>query len=368
MARRNRNKEDEGTSLDSLMDALTNVVAVLILVLVLVRMDVTQKVADFLDNLKPATPEQIVQSQEMLEKTEEEKIKLMKLLDEAAPSPEEIQKAKTDLAILEKDAKTREDLLLEIEELRKLEEQARKQRDAEQKKTEDMQKRIAQLEAQLDQTPIPKAPPSTVVSIPNSRPVPRNAEKYYAIVHKDRVHFIDPFTPAEQYIDVAKKHRRDWVIERVKQRGADKYIYDQRKIVAYFKENPLTNSRGQKLFVPGHPYGPSLYIDIRPDLAKGGTHIDEMEEKRNLFADIMRKLSRNRRAVIMFRVHPNAFHTYLEARKIADQYKVPAGWEVRTNLQYRFHVHEVAVNRLKDPPPPKPPAGPRPPKVEPKLD
>ena len=102
------------------MDALTNVVAVLILVLVLVRIDVTQKVADFLENLKPATPEQVAESQKALQKSEDEKAELVKLLEQDAPAPAEIQKAKTELAILEKDAQTREDLLVELEELRKL--------------------------------------------------------------------------------------------------------------------------------------------------------------------------------------------------------------------------------------------------------
>lgn len=371
MARRNRNSDDGGMSLDSLMDALTNVVAVLILVLVLVQADVTQKVADFLDALQPATPEQIVQSEAALKQTEAEKTKLLKLLEDAAPSPEEIQKNKTDLAILEKDAKSREDLLVELEELKKLEKKSREAKEAEQKKTEAKQKRIAELEAQLDQTPIPVPPPATVVSIPNSRPIPKSAQIYYAIVHKDRVHFIDPFTPADKYIEVAKKNRKDWVLKRVKQKGADKYIYDQRKIVEYFKQNPLMNSRGQKILVPGHPYGPSLYIDIKPDLANGGTTIDQLSQNRSQFGDIMRKLSSNRRAVVMFRVHPNGFDTYLAARKVAERRRVAAGWEVHGWGQYRFHVGEIQVNALKARPPADPNAKPRPPsppRIGPKLD
>ena len=371
MARRNKNSNDEGMSLDSLMDALTNVVAMLILVLVLVQADVSQKVSDFLDNLKPATPEEIVQSEAALKQTEAEKVKLLKLLEDAAPNPEEIQKEKTDLAILEKDAKSREDLLVELEELKKMEKKSREVKEAEQKKTEAKQKRIAELEAQLDQTPMPVLPPATVVNIPNTRPIPKNAKIYRAIVYKDRVHFIDPFTPADQYIDTAKKNRKDWVQNRVKQKGLDKYIYDQRKIVAYFKQKPLTNSRGQKIVVPGHPTGTSLYIDIKPDLVKGGTSIDELSQKRNLFADIMRKLSSNRGAVVMFRVNPNGFDAYLAARRVAEHYKVAAGWEISTWGQYRFYAREIAVNRLKDPPPPKPDTGPKPPKppkIDPKLD
>ena len=40
MGRRRKSSSDEGVNLDSLMDALTNVVAVLILVLLLVQADV----------------------------------------------------------------------------------------------------------------------------------------------------------------------------------------------------------------------------------------------------------------------------------------------------------------------------------------
>ena len=170
---------------------------------------------------------------------------------------------------------------------------------------------------------------------------------------------------------MAKKNRKDWVLKRIKQKGADKYIYDQRKIVAYFNQNPLMNSRGQKILVPGHPYGPSLYIDIKPDLANGGTSIEELSQNRSQFGDIMRKLSSNRRAVVMFRVHPNGFDTYLAARKVAERWRVAAGWEVHAGGLYRFHVSEIPVNALKARPPADPNAKPRPPsppRIGPKLD
>ena len=59
MARRNNNQEEGGLNLDSLMDALTNVVAVLILVLLLVQANVTQKIQAFIEDLEPATQEQV---------------------------------------------------------------------------------------------------------------------------------------------------------------------------------------------------------------------------------------------------------------------------------------------------------------------
>eukprot|EP01043_Picozoa_sp_COSAG02_P115537 COSAG02_NODE_51906_length_311_cov_0.726415_1_plen_50_part_10 len=42
------------------------------------------------------------------------------------------------------------------------------------KKTETQQRRIAELEAQLDQTPMPVPPPATVVNIPHRRSFPKN--------------------------------------------------------------------------------------------------------------------------------------------------------------------------------------------------
>jgi len=67
MARRRKSNLEEGVNLDSLMDALTNVVAVLILVLILVQADVSKKVVDFLEGLEPATSEQVEASKKEVE-------------------------------------------------------------------------------------------------------------------------------------------------------------------------------------------------------------------------------------------------------------------------------------------------------------
>ena len=80
MARRRSSNSDEGVNLDSLMDALTNVVAVLILVLLLVQADVAQKVVQFLEGLKPATPEQIVEAKKTVEELEQKQTRLDQLL------------------------------------------------------------------------------------------------------------------------------------------------------------------------------------------------------------------------------------------------------------------------------------------------
>lgn len=393
MARR-RNSGGDGVSLDSLMDALTNVVAVLILVLLLVSADVKQKVEQFFDDIEPATPEQIEESKKKIEELEKEQQKLDQLLSEDPPSPEDIEAEKRKLALLEKtiedtEKKNRE-LLANLEQLKKLEAQKRKQRDQEEKKTTFMQEEISRLEALLDETPVLSIP-ATEVSIPVSRPVPKNSETYYAIVTQDRLHFIDPFTPVETLEDQVKKNDRKWLVERTKRAGERIRIYDQAKLAEYFASFDFKNTRKQQIKIVTNPIHTRVSMNIIPDLKEGGTHIDEMNAPSNTFISILKKLRNNKKAVIFFVVDPKSFNTYLQARSLTDKAGISAGWEMNSmsfdtetgrgnvNAQGSFGMmlKELEVTRLKDPPPPPPkpknppkkepkPAGP--PKIGPKLD
>lgn len=366
MARRAKNN-DEGVNLDSLMDALTNVVAVLILVLILVQTEVTNKVQEFFENLEPATPEQVEKSKLALAKLEEKKKEQEEKLKEEPPTPEQIEEEKRKIALLEKDAVLDESLLANLSRLRELEAEARKERDLEQEESNTLQKEIAELEARLDDTPVLEAAPPTVVTIPNSRDIPSNAIIYYALVMNQRVHFIDPYTPAEKYYEITKKNRTEWLRQRIKQKGTDRYILDHKKVMDAFKDFDFGNTRNQKVFLPAVPVQVRLALDIVPDREEGGTSLEELSLPNNNFADILKVLSRDRKAVLMFRVNPDSFNTYLVARQLADDAGVPAGWEVNGQDRYRHPLVEVEVNRLQEPPEAKP-AVPRPPRVGPKLD
>ena len=139
MPRRRNSGSEGGVSLDSLMDALTNVVAVLILVLILVQADVSQKVAEFLENMKPATAEEVAESKRELERIQESLGQRRILMTKDASTPAELEKERRQLALLEKTAKDDSELLADLEQLRKLEEKLRKERDAEQAKTQKVQ-------------------------------------------------------------------------------------------------------------------------------------------------------------------------------------------------------------------------------------
>lgn len=366
MARRRKSGSDEGVNLDSLMDALTNVVAVLILVLLLVQADVSQKVVQFLEGLLPATPEEIAASEEKKKELVKTKIITENLLSQEAPTPEQIEAEKRQLALLEENVKTNEELLADLEELKKLEKKARKNRDDEAKITKEIQDEIARLEALLDDTPILKIEP-TVVKIPASRPVPNHAEVYHAIVINDRVHFIDPFTPLELFEDEFRTNKRHFPNERKKRQGADRYIYESGPILKHFEDFDFKNSRNQKVKLVANPVATRMQIAISPDLKNGGTSLEDLDKKDNNFAKILYKLSGNIRSVLMFHVHPNSFNTYLRARQLADKARVSAGWEVKHMNAYYIRIDDVEIRREQEPPPSKP--GPeRPPTLPPKID
>ncbi|MEP4807880.1 MAG: hypothetical protein ABJ118_04785 [Luteolibacter sp.] len=352
------------------MDALTNVVAVLILVLILVQADVTQKVQKFLEDLLPATPEEVIASQERVEELKEKNKRIEEMMKEDAPSPEEIEEETRRLALLEKSTRESRAKLAELDKLRDLEKKAREERDAESAETVAVQDEIAKLEALLDETPAPKPDTPTVVNIPNSRPIPNDAKIYHAMVLRGRVHIIDPYTPLELFEEEFKKNRSDWLIERISQKGADKYIYDGVKIAKHFENFDWKNSRGQRIEIRTNPTSNRIQLVITPDLEKGGTPTGELATPGSGYSKAAVVISRDFKGILLFRVSPDSFDTYLEARTLADKANIPAGWEINGAPFYSVTIDDIEVKRLEEPEPrpdntPRPPG---PPPVKPKLD
>ena len=88
------------------MDALTNVVAVLILDFLLVQADVSQKVVQSLEGLLPATPEEVAASEDKKRELVKTKVITENLLSQEAPTAQQIEAEKRQLALLEKNVKT----------------------------------------------------------------------------------------------------------------------------------------------------------------------------------------------------------------------------------------------------------------------
>lgn len=357
------------------MDALTNVVAVLILVLILVQADVTQKVQKFLDDLLPATPEEVAQSKQHIKDLQQRLLVTQARLRDEPPTPAEIEEEKRQIALLEKSMEDTSNLLAELEQLRHLEKKIREQRDLESDKTIAIQKEIAKLEAMLDETPTIKPDTPTVVNIPNSRPIPEDAVISYGIAWNDRIHIIDPTTPLKLFNRELERNRSKWSIQRIKRKGTDAFVYDREKIEKHFKDFDWKNPQGQKVELSMPPTSTIIRLIIRLDLEKGGTPMEELGQPNNAFAKAVAALKRDFDSVLMFRVHPSSFNAYLRARELIDKVNIPAGWEMNWHPHYVTVIPDAYVQRTVEPPPkpavppkPGPPPPPKPPPLKPKLD
>ncbi|TAE89535.1 MAG: hypothetical protein EAZ81_12785 [Verrucomicrobia bacterium] len=209
----------------------------------------------------------------------------------------------------------------------------------------------------LDQTPIPKAPEATVVRIPNSRDIPETAEILYCFIVGDQAHFVD-MTEAKNLIMAEFKSNERNLIHSVRKipKKADKKIYDQDKVVSLFQQKNL-RVRNQTIAVPYHKPYTNMYYRLSFDPKKGDATLADMQQERGRFHNICARVRQSSRNVLIFKVHPNGFATYIKAREIADKMNIACGWEidVSTSLIGRL---DFEVNRLEAPPAKKPGAAP----------
>lgn len=358
MARRKSNDE-QGVSMDSLMDALTNVVAVLIVILILLQVDVGQTVERMLNELEPATPEQIEIAQLEKQKVVEQISKQQQMLKAPEPTPQEIGAIQADLSILEVSLKNHEMSLMELSALQKKVDEQKPIEAAEKKKTDAILAEIARIKAQIDQTPIPKAPEATVVRIPNSRDIPESAQIFYCFIHQDQATLVDAIEGQKLIMAEMKRHERE-LIHSVKKvpKKPDAILYDQEKVVSHFKQRDL-KIRNLNVTIPYNKTRNYLNMRITFDPKKGDASLVDMEQPKGRFHKVCEFVRNTPRCVIIFKVHPNGFATYLKAREIADEMNIPCGWEIDPNNAYQERV-DFRVTNLEEPPPQTTPQKPNP--------
>ncbi len=348
MARKQSNNE-QAVSMDSLMDALTNVVAVLIVILILLQLDVEQAATRLIKELLPASEEQIALAKKQKETLAGQISKQKNLLDAPKPSPQALSKMNADISLLEKSLASHQVELMEVDKL-KIRLDGEKLIEAKESKiTENILSEISRIKSLLDDTPVPKAPQATVIKIPTSREIPESAQILYCYIFKDQIHFIDAVQAKKSVLDELKRQDRKLLLEvRKIKNKPDIRIYDQEKTVSYFQERGL-KARNHLIKIPYNKAYGSLSIQINFDASKGEATLADLEQKSGRFHNLCRYVRSVPRSVLIFRVHPEGFATYLKAREITDSMKIPCGWEVAFNPQHYEYVG-IPVNKLENAP------------------
>ena len=187
MARRRSKTSATGANMDSLLDALTNVVGILVIVLVAVQLssqEAARRMEEMIAQIDPAEQERIKQAAKDSEaKLEEMKLAIQSESEKEKIDPEKLLaslqediaaaelKAKKDLLAAEAAEKAAEEKKLAAEELRK---RLLAQLTLLEEKEKEFTVAKTDLLAKLDKMPTLNAPPPKEVRPPTPKDIPRN--------------------------------------------------------------------------------------------------------------------------------------------------------------------------------------------------
>lgn len=211
MARRRRVDDDRG--MDSLMDALTNVVGILLLILIVSSLGISAAVKKVVENLPEVTEEELeamkVSRDKTLKNLQELQITKQNTEDNL-PTEEEKAVITAEIDEIEKNNKDLADKTADIEEWKRKvdKEEEKKVENDENVKVADL--RNQELSAILAQTPKVEVKVAKEVLMPNPRLADDNARALYIVLKSNKLYFVgDPYEHALKIRDVIDQNFSD---------------------------------------------------------------------------------------------------------------------------------------------------------------
>ena len=132
-----------------------------------------------------------------------------------------------------------------------------------------------------------------------------------------------------------------------KNRSKAKVIYDSAKLVQVLERaasNPALS--GSYVVKPLQPPGATnIQLALTPKPG-GGERLETMKDPASNYQRLLRQIKGDPAGVAVFQVLPDAFATYLEGRKIADETGVPATWDFLAKLDLTINVPVYEVQRF----------------------
>ncbi len=330
---------------------MTNVVGILVIVLIMTQVNV----ADAVRRLRSGLPEVSAAEFAQLQGEAGVVAREIELLSDPgeAPDPAELDDARARAGVL---AVELEEARAGEQTLRQLRQLVAERTAAAEAATEARREREEMLAGLLDRSAkleTAAARPPARVRMPDPRPAREDAERVVMACLGERVYLIDPAGLAE----VAKRAlegggRR--LIHSVEGSGDKRRtIYKRAESTAHIGKGKTGDPQATvELHTrPNAPWG-GLHITPRPD---GGEPISAVSANPdNPVRQRMQKAFLDR-DYIYFHVFPDAFETYLEARRLAEvEHSCPVGWEF-IGTGGRIWAGLPGVRFEHTPPPPKPP-------------
>lgn len=354
--------QDDDVSLDSLLDTMTNVVAILVILLIVTQLGVSDAVKRIAQQ-NPVDPELVAKTAKTV-KRDKNRLQTLKALAVATPeSPEDlenqlknvntnIEAAKKQLADLEKKNKTIL-LLAQAQETQKS-----KQADLEKLNKEIQVKleEIQQVEAQLEKIPVRTGAPTEVVNLPNPRSAPPGSKPFLVLIKNQRVFPLDLETFRKQ-----AEVKAEQIITRAKLNRDPKSGIDPSKFLSLFNKQKLRNAFFE---VTMKANGPTPVLVFQPIERKGF----EQKLLTNRSGPFWKSLAAtdNTKFYMSFVVWSESFEVYLTARKVCSELGFAAGWSPQSTTSPL--ERNLGGNLRFGPPPPPPKTDPNKPKVNPPPD
>lgn len=192
--------------MDSLMDAMTNVVGILLLILIISSLGISSAVKKIVENLREVTPEQLEQIKVSIDNTRENLQKLRQTqieLQEVQKPEEEVKQLAVELEEFEKDNKELTEKTSDLEEWKKKVMEQEEKKVVNDGNVQVAATELANLKAILAQTEKREVKPAKVVNMPNPRLAPDEATAHFVICKNNKVYYAgDPYTHVYRVRDV----------------------------------------------------------------------------------------------------------------------------------------------------------------------
>jgi len=356
MRHRGRNRS-ASSNLDSLLDTMTNVVGILVIVLIMTQVNV----ADAIRRLRSALPE--VSEEQMEELVEQASSIDEELLFLESPDQldvtriEEVQgkinMLKVKLEKEKEDVRPEDDLIEVIA--------ARDKSIADQSRAvEALEKKLSGLRVELEKFTLLANKDPVSVRLPDPRPARGDASEVLMACSGDRVYIIDVASlqlTAKKQLEGAGRR----IIHMIEGIGDKRRTIYKRKASEDFILAQNTGNKMAKVQLRTYPersHG-TLIISPRPN---AGEKIEEIRKSdRGLVRATMQQAFLDR-DYVYFYVAPDAFATYLEARRIAEvDHNLPVGWEFTDqNMRIYKGAPGLRFEHTPLPPPTNPAPKPKP--------
>jgi len=174
-------------NLDSLMDAVTNVVGVLMIVFVVMALNTARVVQKILSELPPVTPEEHQKLVEQVKKQPPPPADPKKIDEQLEQANSDLKKSIEQLKTIDTAELQAKMKFMDLDTYKKQLEEKKKERELNKVESDKLLVEVERLKALLDETPVFQPPPPTYVRLPNPRPYPEKPVETRVLVAKQGI-------------------------------------------------------------------------------------------------------------------------------------------------------------------------------------